>query len=134
LEYGWWSGMSTLSRNALGGAIQRARVRIGLTQGQLGELTGLGQPLISRIEAGTRKIDLVELLRVAAALDVKVDDLLNEALAGSAGLVQDGEATPELIALRLADAETSVRAALRWVPDFLQRLRRLEQLDADAQR
>jgi transcriptional regulator with XRE-family HTH domain len=125
--------MSTLSRDALGAAIQRVRVRAGLTQGQLGELTGLGQPLVSRIEAGARKIDLVELVRVAAALDVTVDDLLSEALSAGGGPVPQGEATPELIALRLADTDTSVRAALHWVPEFLDRLRRLEQLDADAQ-
>jgi transcriptional regulator with XRE-family HTH domain len=126
--------MNALSRDALGAAIQRTRVRMGLTQGQLGELTGLGQPLVSRIEAGTRKVDLVELLRVAAALDVKVDDLLNEALTKDTDRAQDGESTPELIALRLADADTDARTALHWVPEFLSRLRRLEQLDADAQR
>lgn len=125
--------MSALSRDALGAAIQRARVRMGLTQGQLGELTGLGQPLVSRIEAGTRKVDLVELLRVAAALDMKLDDLLNEALTKDTDRTQDGESTPELIALRLADADTTVRTALHWVPEFLSRLRRLEQLDASAQ-
>jgi transcriptional regulator with XRE-family HTH domain len=126
--------MSALSRDALGAAIQRSRVRMGLTQGQLGELTELGQPLVSRIEAGTRKVDLVELLRVAAALDMKVDDLLNEALTKDTDRAKDGESTPELIAFRLADADTTVRTALRWVPEFLSRLRLLEQLDADAQR
>jgi transcriptional regulator with XRE-family HTH domain len=125
--------MTELSREALGGAIQRARSGAGLTQGQLGDLTGLGQPLVSRIEAGTRKVDLVELVRVATALDVTLDDLIADAARPSLDVVtSEPTDVAELVALRLADADESVTKALSWVPDFVRQLRYLEQLDADS--
>ena len=119
--------MTALSRESLGTAILRARTAAGLTQGQLGELTGLGQPLISRIEMGTRKIDLVELVRVAAVLELTVDTLIANASASAPAAPLAEEA--ELVALRLAAADDSTAQALGWVPDFLRRLRRLERLD-----
>lgn len=120
----------TLSREALGLALQRARAAAGLTQGELGQLTGLGQPLVSRLEAGTRKIDLVELVRVAAALELSVDELLTDAVADAQqdeGDETDHRDVPELVALRLSNADSGGRA-LEWVPGFLTHLGRLESL------
>lgn len=120
--------MTVLSREALGTAILRARSAAGLTQGQLGELTGLGQPLVSRIEMGARKVDLVELIRIAAALEVTVDGLIEDASSSAEASVSPSADEPELVALRLADADESTAQALAWVPDFLRNLRSLEDL------
>lgn len=126
--------MPDLSREALGAAVQRARLDAGLTQDELGRRTGLGQTVVSRIESAGRKIDLVELLRIADAVDATVDELLATAAAldeqGQAGAegADDGRAEPELLALRLgAGADASGAAdALGWVPGFVRELRRLE--------
>ena len=123
--------MTGLSRVGLGAAIQRARAKAGLSQGQLGDLTGLGQPLISRIEAGSRKVDLVELVTIAGALAVRLDDILEAAQAPQSDEIAGAT---ELIALRVAGARDAqaVRQSLAWVDDFVEKLRRLEQLDAQA--
>lgn len=78
--------------------------------------------------------DLVELLRIADAVDATVDELLATAAAldeqGQAGAegAGDGRAEPELLALRIeAGADASGAAhALGWVPGFVRELRRLE--------
>lgn len=41
--------------------LRTAREEAGLTQGEVAKKAGLTQPLLSRIEAGQRKIDPIEL-------------------------------------------------------------------------
>ena len=43
------------------GRLRRARVEAKLSQSEVAKVVGLTQPLISRIEAGQRKIDPIEL-------------------------------------------------------------------------
>ena len=48
------------------------RLQHGLTQAELAELCGMGQPDISRIERGSTSPTTVSLQKVAAALDAEV--------------------------------------------------------------
>jgi ribosome-binding protein aMBF1 (putative translation factor) len=50
----------------------RARLRRGLSQARLAEMTGMRQPVISRIENGRSNPNLHTLLIIAKALDVNL--------------------------------------------------------------
>jgi len=118
---------ASVSREDLGAAIAAARTEAGLTQEELGELTGLGQTALSRIESGHRRIDSIELLAIAAALSVDLGDLLASAKVG--GDAPDPANDAKLLALRLGDRSSAAANALGWVREFLDRLARLEELN-----
>lgn len=48
--------------------LKEARVKSGLTQGEVGRKTGLSQPVLSAIEASSRRLDVVEFLDLADAI------------------------------------------------------------------
>ncbi|MFI0372134.1 helix-turn-helix transcriptional regulator [Actinomadura sp. 1N219] len=56
----------------IGAAIRVRRRALGLTQAGLAELTGLKQPVISRLESGSRLPPLPALERVADVLGLRV--------------------------------------------------------------
>jgi transcriptional regulator with XRE-family HTH domain len=67
------------------------RLRRGLTQQQLAELSGIQQPQLSRIESGAHDILTATAARLAAALGVTVPEvvdavLLSQARAGATDL------------------------------------------------
>ncbi len=74
--------------------------------------------MISRIEAGRRRVGVDELLRIAAALGIDA----GERLASGAA---DGD---ETVLEQLRDPAVAV--PLGWVPRFLDDLERLERLDS----
>ncbi len=55
-------------RVALMGEIKKARIENGLTQAQLGEMCGVKQPIIARMENGTNTPNTSTVLKVLAAL------------------------------------------------------------------
>ena len=57
-------------------AIAANRRAKGLTQAQVARSLGRHQPFIANIESGERRIDLVELLEIAAVIDLDVEDLV----------------------------------------------------------
>jgi transcriptional regulator with XRE-family HTH domain len=116
-----------ISRADLGAAITAARMAAGLSQEQLGELTGLEQAAVSRIESGHRKIESIELLSIARALRIDLNELL--AAAETRGDLPDPAEDVRLLALRLRDRDPGAVKALDWVPIFLRRLARLEELN-----
>jgi transcriptional regulator with XRE-family HTH domain len=61
----------------------KARAEAGLTQGELARKVGIAQPSISDIEAGKRRLDLVELTDILRALDVPPLQFLREFLSQS---------------------------------------------------
>ncbi|WP_405676943.1 helix-turn-helix domain-containing protein [Streptomyces sp. NBC_01511] len=65
-------------RQAIGTRIRAAREAAGLTQIQLGEMAGLDHKTIHRIEYGTSDPTLGMLIRIAAALDMSLSDLVWE--------------------------------------------------------
>jgi transcriptional regulator with XRE-family HTH domain len=110
-------GVDPIQRR-VGAAIASARASARLSQERLAAEAGLGQPVISRIEAGRRRVGVDELLRIAAALGVDAGELL---VVGSA----DGD---ETVLEQLRDPLLAV--PLGWVLRFLDDLERLERLDS----
>jgi transcriptional regulator with XRE-family HTH domain len=61
---------------ALGGAIQERRLRLGISQQELADQSDLHRTYISDIESGARNLSITTLLRIAAALDTTPSRLL----------------------------------------------------------
>lgn len=59
-------------------ALREARLAAGLTQTQLAERMGRDQSWISLIEGSQRRVDVVEFIEIAKALEVDVVGLLRE--------------------------------------------------------
>ena len=60
----------------VGEQVRQARLGAGLSQDALGERIGLDRTMIAKIEAGRRRVDALELVRLASALEVSIDFLL----------------------------------------------------------
>ncbi len=61
--------------------LKRLRLKSGLTQSQLAQVTGLNLRTLQYYEQGINKIDqarLTTLLKIAIALECKIKDLLEE--------------------------------------------------------
>jgi transcriptional regulator with XRE-family HTH domain len=61
----------------LGGNLKAARKRLGLTQEQVAERSGVHPTEVSRIEAGKRDLKVSTLKRLAAAVEVPPGRLLD---------------------------------------------------------
>ncbi|MEJ0020755.1 MAG: helix-turn-helix transcriptional regulator [Acetobacteraceae bacterium] len=55
-----------------------ARRKAGLTQAQLGAKLPFGQPGISKIERGERRVDVVELRMICEQLGIGIEDFIRE--------------------------------------------------------
>lgn len=60
----------------VGEQVRQARLGAGLSQADLATSVGLDRTMIAKIEAGGRRVDALELIRLATALDVPIDYLL----------------------------------------------------------
>jgi transcriptional regulator with XRE-family HTH domain len=60
-----------------GAQIKKIRVERGLTQERLAELSGLSRQYIGDVERGTRNIALINITKIAAALNMSPSELLN---------------------------------------------------------
>ena len=60
----------------IGENIRQARLGAGMSQASLADRVALDRTMIAKIESGTRRVDALELTRLASALDVPVDHLL----------------------------------------------------------
>ena len=76
---------------SLGERIAEERVRRGLSQRELAELTGTTQSAVSRLEGGGRVPRLDTLLRVANALDCTLELRIRPRTAIEGGATDDGE-------------------------------------------
>ena len=61
----------------MGTTIAKLRKKLGLTQRQLADLAGVLHQHVSRWELGTCTPDTKSLLKLAAALNCSLDDLIN---------------------------------------------------------
>lgn len=59
--------------NALGTRLRAARMRRGMTQGQLAERVGVSIPTIGKLEGGEPSTSLATMLRVLTILDLGAD-------------------------------------------------------------
>lgn len=69
-------GAEAEARAVLAANVIAARHRLGMTQAELAQASGIAQQQISRIEQGTRDARLDTLVRLAQALQVDADALL----------------------------------------------------------
>ncbi|WP_346117291.1 XRE family transcriptional regulator [Micromonospora coerulea] len=60
----------------VGEQIRQARLGAGMSQAELASRVGLDRTMIAKVEAGGRRVDALELIRLATALDVPIDYLL----------------------------------------------------------
>jgi ribosome-binding protein aMBF1 (putative translation factor) len=63
---------------ALGRVLALTRERLGLKQSDVAASLGLPASWLSKIEAGTRRIDPVELIRLAEAMEIDPGELVRE--------------------------------------------------------
>jgi transcriptional regulator with XRE-family HTH domain len=61
---------------AFGQRLGEVRRRVGVSQEKLAELAGLHRTYVSTVERGKKNISLVNIARLAAALDVEPGDLM----------------------------------------------------------
>jgi transcriptional regulator with XRE-family HTH domain len=76
----------------VGEQVRRTRLSLGLSQAELAGLVGLDRTMIAKIEAGTRRIDALELISLSRALGVPIDLVLRplpEVLSRRSGLVDE---------------------------------------------
>ena len=62
----------------LGVKIERARKKLGMSQAELGQRVGVTQTAVCRWESGAKQPSLSNLLKLSKALDVPMDELLND--------------------------------------------------------
>ena len=84
---------------SLGDRIKEARLRVGLTQQQLGEIIGVRKQTITGYEKGEREPDAIKLNKIAQVLNVTGDYLLDLA---NEGIGEKTNAQHSLEALRFA--------------------------------
>jgi transcriptional regulator with XRE-family HTH domain len=92
-RYGGAERVSTKTKLAaelriLGEVLLRARERAGLKQADVAARLGLPASYLSKVESGTRRLDVVELIRIAEAMGVDAAELVSEvqrSLPGTAG-------------------------------------------------
>lgn len=60
-------------------ALRELRLERGLNQTQLAERLGVWQEWVSRYEVGERRLDIVELIDIAKALEVPLTEILKRA-------------------------------------------------------
>ncbi|XVV09653.1 helix-turn-helix domain-containing protein [Actinoplanes sp. CA-131856] len=99
---------------SIGQRVREARSAAQLSQEELGRRLGLDRTMIAKIEAGTRRIDAVELVRLATSLDLPIDHLLHERPAVLSRRASLQEGTSGRDAFRLEVALTS------WLRDVRQ--------------
>jgi transcriptional regulator with XRE-family HTH domain/Zn-dependent peptidase ImmA (M78 family) len=109
----------------IGQRVREARLAAKLSQEELGRRLGLDRTMIAKVEAGTRRIDAVELARLGAGLGVPLDYFLSErpaVLSRRAVLLEEEATEASRGSFRLESALVS------WLHDVRQ-LRSLGVLD-----
>ncbi len=69
---------------AVGRILSQARKDRGVTQVEMARRLGKPQSFVSSYEAGQRRVDVLELLRIAQALELSAEDLFSAMAAATA--------------------------------------------------
>lgn len=82
-RYGGADRVSTKSKLAeemiaLGAVLARARDRAGFKQSDIASRLGMPASYLSKIENGTRRLDVIEFIRIAEAMDIDAAELIRE--------------------------------------------------------
>lgn len=107
----------------IGQRIQALRKQCGYTQEKLAEAANLSPPYLSHIERGTKKASLESLARLANALDISVDYLLNgtpvshesHPIPEPQDLFSDCSEQERCILLRTTDAVKQILRETKWI-------------------
>ena len=62
----------------LGEVLARARERAGVKQADLAARLGMPASYLSKIESGTRRLDVIELIRIAEAMEIDPAEIVSE--------------------------------------------------------
>ena len=62
----------------LGNVLVRARERAGLKQSEVASRLALPASYLSKVENGTRRLDVIELIRIAQAMDSDPAEIIRE--------------------------------------------------------
>ena len=62
----------------LGEVLTLARERAGIKQADLAARLGMPASYLSKIENGTRRLDVIELIRIAEAMGVEADEIVRQ--------------------------------------------------------
>lgn len=63
----------------LGAAVRQRRLAMGLSQEALADAAGIDRSHMGKVERGERNVTILNVVRIAAALDCKVFDLVSDA-------------------------------------------------------
>jgi transcriptional regulator with XRE-family HTH domain len=64
------------ARKTFASNVRRVRLRLGLTQEELADRSGLHRTYVGSVERGERNISIDNMERLASALDAEVEELL----------------------------------------------------------
>ncbi|MGW5557271.1 helix-turn-helix domain-containing protein [Micromonospora sp. NPDC003944] len=104
----------------VGEQVRQARLGAGLSQAELGAHLGLDRTMIAKIESGVRRVDALELIRLASSLDVPLDHLLQRrpaVISRRSDVIAEGDDTD--VARRSQRLEVTVASWLRDVRQLL---------------
>ena len=62
----------------LGDVLTRVRERAGVKQADLAARLGMPASYLSKIESGTRRLDVVELIQIAEAIGVNAEEIVRQ--------------------------------------------------------
>ena len=100
--------------------IYQCRSRKGLTQAELAEKVGIAQANLSNIEKGKRDLTVSTLLRVAAALDVRPAELIEEAASPRA--IELTRARIELLAKIVVNPKVKASSEIHELAGFFREI------------
>lgn len=70
------SSLHSSRHKVIAATLKQQRIAKGMTQAQLARALGRHQPFIATIEMNQRRVDLVELIEIAAVLDLDIEALV----------------------------------------------------------
>lgn len=70
--------MDTVEWSEIGERVRECRQAAGMSQAELAQRVGLDRTMLAKIEAGTRRLDALELARFASVLDVPMEYLIED--------------------------------------------------------
>ena len=82
-RYGGQGRVSTKAKLAdelviLGAVLANARERSGIKQGDVAAKLGMPASWLSKVESGTRRLDVIELIQIAEAMKLEPGELIDE--------------------------------------------------------
>ncbi len=110
------------SRRSLGERLREAREYLGFSQEEVATFLGIARSAMSNVEAGQRKVDALELKKLAALYKRPLDHFTGEEPIGEPPLPED----VAHLARKAAELSRDDRAELARFADFLRAKKEME--------